>query len=148
MTIIVTGGAGFIGSNFIYFQLKNHPEDRIVCLDSLTYAGNMATLDEAMKNDHFRFVKADITDKAAVEKLFQEEHPDIIVNFAAESHVDRSIRNPEVFVQTNVLGQWADVNTYGGDAVQFTQKNGVTATYYAYRTDVFTAAGTAVYRIL
>ena len=69
MTIIVTGGAGFIGSNFIYFQLKNHPEDRIVCLDSLTYAGNMATLDEAMKHANFRFVKADITDRAAVEKL-------------------------------------------------------------------------------
>ncbi|MDO4837535.1 MAG: dTDP-glucose 4,6-dehydratase [Clostridia bacterium] len=104
MTIIVTGGAGFIGSNFIYFQLKNHPEDRIVCLDSLTYAGNMATLDEAMKNDHFRFVKADITDKAAVEKLFQEEHPDIIVNFAAESHVDRSVEDPGLFLRTNILG--------------------------------------------
>ncbi len=104
MTIIVTGGAGFIGSNFIYFQLKHHPEDRIICLDSLTYAGNMATLDEAMKNDHFRFVKADITDKAAVEKLFQEEHPDIIVNFAAESHVDRSVEDPGLFLRTNILG--------------------------------------------
>ncbi len=104
MNIIVTGGAGFIGSNFIYFQLKNHPEDRIVCLDSLTYAGNMATLDEAMKNDHFRFVKADITDKAAVEKLFEEEHPDIIVNFAAESHVDRSVEDPGLFLRTNILG--------------------------------------------
>ncbi len=104
MTIIVTGGAGFIGSNFIYFQLKNHPEDQIVCLDSLTYAGNMATLDEAMKNDHFRFVKADITDKAAVEKLFEEEHPDIIVNFAAESHVDRSVEDPGLFLRTNILG--------------------------------------------
>ncbi len=104
MTIIVTGGAGFIGSNFIYFQLKHHPEDRIICLDSLTYAGNMATLDAAMKNDHFRFVKADITDKAAVEKLFQEEHPDIIVNFAAESHVDRSVEDPGLFLRTNILG--------------------------------------------
>ena len=104
MTIIVTGGAGFIGSNFIYFQLKNHPEDRIVCLDSLTYAGNMATLDEAMKHANFRFVKADITDRAAVEKLFEEEHPDMVVNFAAESHVDRSIENPEVFLDTNIKG--------------------------------------------
>ena len=104
MTIIVTGGAGFIGSNFVYFQLKNHPEDRIICLDSLTYAGNMATLDEAMKNDHFRFVKADITDKAAVEKLFEEEHPDIVVNFAAESHVDRSVEDPGLFLRTNILG--------------------------------------------
>lgn len=104
MTIIVTGGAGFIGSNFVYFQLKNHPEDRIICLDSLTYAGNMATLDEAMKNDHFRFVKADITDKTAVEKLFEEEHPDIVVNFAAESHVDRSVEDPGLFLRTNILG--------------------------------------------
>ena len=104
MTIIVTGGAGFIGSNFIYYQLENHPDDRIVCIDSLTYAGNMATLDTAMKNDHFRFVKADITDKAAVEKLFEEEHPDIVVNFAAESHVDRSVDDPGLFLRTNILG--------------------------------------------
>ena len=104
MTIIVTGGAGFIGSNFIYYQLEKHPEDRIVCIDSLTYAGNMATLDEAMKNDHFRFVKADITDKDAVEKLFEEEHPDIVVNFAAESHVDRSVNDPGLFLRTNILG--------------------------------------------
>ena len=104
MTIIVTGGAGFIGSNFIYYQLENHPDDRIVCIDSLTYAGNMATLDEAMKNPHFRFVKADITDKAAVEKLFEEEHPDIVVNFAAESHVDRSVNDPGLFLRTNILG--------------------------------------------
>ncbi len=104
MTIIVTGGAGFIGSNFIYFQLKNHPEDRIVCLDSLTYAGNMATLDEAMKQRNFRFVKADITDRAAVEKLFDEERPDILVNFAAESHVDRSVEDPGLFLRTNILG--------------------------------------------
>ena len=104
MTIIVTGGAGFLGSNFIYYQLKNHPDDRVVCLDSLTYAGNMATLDAAMKNPNFRFVKADITDKAAVEKLFEEEHPDIVVNFAAESHVDRSVEDPGLFLRTNILG--------------------------------------------
>lgn len=104
MTIIVTGGAGFIGSNFIYFQLKNHPEDRIVCLDALTYAGNLKTLDEAMKHDNFRFVKADIADREAVYKLFEEEKPDIIVNFAAESHVDRSVVNPEIFLRTNIMG--------------------------------------------
>lgn len=104
MTIIVTGGAGFIGSNFIYFQLKKHPEDRIICMDSLTYAGNMATLDEAMKNPNFRFVKADITDQESVEKLFEEEHLDIIVNFAAESHVDRSVTDPGLFLRTNILG--------------------------------------------
>ena len=104
MTIIVTGGAGFIGSNFIYYQLENHPDDRIVCIDSLTYAGNMATLDEAMKIPNFRFVKADITDKAAIETLFEEEHPDIVVNFAAESHVDRSVNDPGLFLRTNILG--------------------------------------------
>ena len=104
MTIIVTGGAGFIGSNFIYYQLKNHPEDRIVCLDALTYAGNMATLDEAMKHENFRFVKGDIADRVCVNRLFEEEEPDIVVNFAAETHVDRSIEDPEVFLRTNVMG--------------------------------------------
>ena len=91
VTILVTGGAGFIGSNFIYYQLKNHPEDRIVCLDKLTYAGNLQTLEEAMKNPNFRFVKGDIADRECVFKLFEEEKFDIVVNFAAESHVDRSI---------------------------------------------------------
>ncbi|MBE6764308.1 MAG: dTDP-glucose 4,6-dehydratase [Clostridia bacterium] len=104
MTIIVTGGAGFIGSNFVYYELENHPEDRIVCLDALTYAGNLATLEEAMKNENFRFVKGDIADRDCVNKLFEEEKPDIIVNFAAESHVDRSIENPEIFLRTNILG--------------------------------------------
>ncbi len=104
MTIIVTGGAGFIGSNFIYYELREHPEDRVVCLDSLTYAGNLANLEGAVKKDNFRFVKADITDKTAVEKLFEEEHPDIVVNFAAESHVDRSVEDPGLFLRTNILG--------------------------------------------
>ena len=104
MTIIVTGGAGFIGGNFIYYELKQHPEDRIVCLDSLTYAGNLATLDAAMQQPNFRFVKADITDRAAVEKLFEEERPDIVVNFAAETHVDRSVNDPGLFLRTNILG--------------------------------------------
>lgn len=104
MTIIVTGGAGFIGSNFIYYQLEHHKEDRIVCLDSLTYAGNLATLEAAMKRENFRFVKADITDREAVEKLFEEERPEILVNFAAESHVDRSVTDPGVFLKTNILG--------------------------------------------
>lgn len=104
MTIIVTGGAGFIGSNFVYLQLKEHPEDRIICLDKLTYAGNLSTLQEAMQHPNFRFVKADIADRAAVEQLFEQEHPDIVVNFAAESHVDRSIENPGIFLQTNIMG--------------------------------------------
>ena len=104
MTIVVTGGAGFIGSNFIFYQLKNHPEDRIVCLDKLTYAGNLSTLAPVMEQPNFRFVRADICDRDAVQKLFEEEKPDIIVNFAAESHVDRSIEDPEVFLRTNILG--------------------------------------------
>lgn len=104
MTIIVTGGAGFIGSNFVYYQLEHHPEDRVVCLDKLTYAGNLSTLKGAMENPRFRFVKADIADREAVFGLFEEEKPDIVVNFAAESHVDRSIADPGLFLQTNVIG--------------------------------------------
>lgn len=104
MNIIVTGGAGFIGSNFIFYMLKKHPQDRIVCLDSLTYAGNLSTLAPVMDQPNFRFVKLDICDRSGVYKLFEEEHPDVIVNFAAESHVDRSIANPEVFLQTNIIG--------------------------------------------
>ena len=104
MTIIVTGGAGFIGSNFIYYQLRTHPEDRIICLDALTYAGNLKTLKEAMDHPKFHFVKADIADREAVYALFQAEKPDIIVNFAAESHVDRSLLKPELFLRTNIMG--------------------------------------------
>ncbi|MBR2190167.1 MAG: dTDP-glucose 4,6-dehydratase [Eubacterium sp.] len=104
MNIIVTGGAGFIGANFVYYELEKHPEDRIICLDKLTYAGNLETLEEAMKNPNFRFVKGDIADKEFVEKLFEEEKPDIVVNFAAESHVDRSIEDPGIFLRTNILG--------------------------------------------
>lgn len=104
MNIIVTGGAGFIGANFIYYELKKHPEDRIICIDKLTYAGNMATLDEAMKRANFRFYRVDIVNRADVYKVFKEEKSDIVVNFAAESHVDRSIENPEIFLQTNIIG--------------------------------------------
>lgn len=104
MKIIVTGGAGFIGSNFIYYELDNYPEDEIICLDKLTYAGNLETLEIALKNPKFKFVKGDIADRKFVYDLFEKENPDIIVNFAAESHVDRSIENPEIFLQTNVIG--------------------------------------------
>ena len=104
MTIIVTGGAGFIGSNFIFYMLKKYPDYRIVCLDKLTYAGNLSTLAPIMDNPSFRFVKADICDADAVDKLFIEEKPNIIVNFAAESHVDRSIENPNIFLETNIMG--------------------------------------------
>jgi dTDP-glucose 4,6-dehydratase len=104
MNIIVTGGAGFIGSNFIFHMLKAHPNDRIICLDKLTYAGNLSTLAPVMDHPNFRFVKLDICDRDGVYRLFEEEHPDIVVNFAAESHVDRSILNPEIFLETNIIG--------------------------------------------
>ena len=104
MNILVTGGAGFIGSNFIFYILEKHPDYRIVCLDKLTYAGNLSTLKSVMGNPQFRFVKGDICDREAVYRLFDEEKPDIVVNFAAESHVDRSIEDPGVFLQTNIMG--------------------------------------------
>lgn len=104
MTIIVTGGAGFIGSNFIFHMLSAHPDYRIVCLDKLTYAGNLSTLKDIMDKPNFRFVKLDICDREGVYQLFEEEKPDIVVNFAAESHVDRSIEDPSIFLQTNIIG--------------------------------------------
>lgn len=104
MTIIVTGGAGFIGGNFVHYLLKKYPDYRIVCVDCLTYAGNMETLAPVMQNPNFRFVKVDITDRENIFKLFEEEHPNMVVNFAAESHVDRSIENPGVFLNTNIMG--------------------------------------------
>ena len=103
-TVLITGGAGFIGSNFVYHMLKEHPDDKIVCVDCLTYAGNMSTLAEAMKNERFVFYKTNICDRAGIYKIFETEHPDIVVNFAAESHVDRSIETPEIFLRTNILG--------------------------------------------
>lgn len=104
MKIIVTGGAGFIGSNFVFYMMKKHPDYKIICLDKLTYAGNLSTLKDVMDKPNFRFVKLDICDREGVYKLFEEEHPDVVVNFAAESHVDRSIENPEIFLQTNIIG--------------------------------------------
>ena len=104
MKVLVTGGAGFIGSNFIFYLVEQYPEYRVVCLDKLTYAGNLATLKPLMSNPNFRFIQGDICDRATVYRLFEEEHPDIVVNFAAESHVDRSIDTPDIFLKTNVLG--------------------------------------------
>lgn len=104
VTIIITGGAGFIGANFIFYMLETHPDYRIICLDKLTYAGNLSTLKNIMDNPNFRFVKLDICDREGVYHLFEEEAPDCVVNFAAESHVDRSIEDPSVFLQTNIIG--------------------------------------------
>lgn len=104
MTIIVTGGAGFIGSNFIFYMMKAHPDYRLVCLDKLTYAGNLSTLKSVLDMPSFRFVRGDICDRELVYSLFDEEHPDAVVNFAAESHVDRSILDPSLFLQTNIIG--------------------------------------------
>ena len=102
--ILVTGGAGFIGSNFIFHLLRTYPSYRIICVDKLTYAGNLSTLTSVMDNPNFRFAKADIGDREAINQLFAEEKPDMVVNFAAESHVDRSINNPGIFLETNILG--------------------------------------------
>ena len=104
MNILVTGGAGFIGSNFIFYMLEEHPSYRIVCLDALTYAGNLSTLEPIMDNPNFTFVKGSITDRELVDKLFGEEEFDFVVNFAAESHVDRSIEDPGIFLETNIIG--------------------------------------------
>lgn len=104
MKVLVTGGAGFIGSNFIFYMLKTYPSYRIICVDKLTYAGNLSTLTSVMDNPNFRFAKADIGDREAINQLFAEEKPDMVVNFAAESHVDRSINNPGIFSETNILG--------------------------------------------
>lgn len=102
--ILVTGGAGFIGANFVYYMLENHPADRVVCVDSLTYAGNLSTLERALGDPRFTFYKQDIRDRAGISAIFDKERPDAVVNFAAESHVDRSIEDPEIFLRTNILG--------------------------------------------
>lgn len=104
MKQLITGGAGFIGSNYIYYMMKKHPEYNLVCLDSLTYAGNLHTLEDAFKNQRFRFVKGDINDREFLFALFKNEQFDTVVNFAAESHVDRSIEDPSIFLKTNILG--------------------------------------------
>ena len=110
MTVLVTGGAGFIGSHFIDMHLERCPEDKIVCLDKLTYAGDMDNLSEAVKSSRFSFVKGDICNRELLQMVFREYRPDIVVNFAAESHVDRSIASPQVFLETNYMGTAALLN--------------------------------------
>ena len=104
MKMLITGGAGFIGTNFVYHMLESHPDYDFVCIDCLTYAGNLANLSSALERDNFRFVKGSITDRELIDRLFSEEKFDTVVNFAAESHVDRSIENPSLFLETNIMG--------------------------------------------
>ncbi len=103
MRILVTGGAGFIGCNFIRYEIANY-DDTIICVDSLTYAGSLNNLKDVADNKNFKFIKADITDEQAIDDIFKEYNPDIVVNFAAESHVDNSINNPNIFTKTNIFG--------------------------------------------
>ena len=104
MTIIITGGAGFIGGNFIHYYLAEHPDDRVVCVDKLTYAGNLSTLAPVMEKENFKFYRVDICDREKIYGIFEDEKPDVVINFAAESHVDRSIEDPGIFLQTNIIG--------------------------------------------
>ena len=104
MNMLVTGGAGFIGSNFIFYMRKRYPELELTCVDKLTYAGNIETLEPITDDPKFRFFKADITDAQAIGEIFLRQKPDVVVNFAAESHVDRSIEHPSVFLETNIIG--------------------------------------------
>src|SRR5579872_569686 len=105
--LLVTGGAGFIGANFVHHWLAQHPGERIVVLDALTYAGNLANLDSIKNREELRFVHGSICDSSLAERLLREERLDTIVHFAAESHVDRSIHGPDAFVETNVVGTHA-----------------------------------------
>jgi dTDP-glucose 4,6-dehydratase len=103
-TFLITGGAGFIGGNYLHIMVRKYPNDRFICLDALTYAGNMETLEPIMKLPNFKFVHGDIRNRDLVYKLFEEEKFDYVINFAAESHVDRSIVNPTIFLETNIIG--------------------------------------------
>ena len=104
MKFLVTGGAGFIGGNFMHYMVNTYPEDEFVNLDKLTYAGNLETCKPIEDKPNYKFVKGDIADRDFIFQLFEKEHFDVVVNFAAESHVDRSIEDPEIFVKTNVMG--------------------------------------------
>lgn len=110
MKFLVTGGAGFIGSNYLHYVVNKYPKDKFICIDALTYAGNYNNIKELEKKNNFKFVKGDIRDKDLIEKLFEKEKFDIVVNFAAESHVDNSIKNPNLFADTNILGTMTLMN--------------------------------------
>lgn len=110
MKFLITGGAGFIGSNYLHYVVNKYPEDKFICLDALTYAGNYNNIKELENKDNFKFVKGDIRDKELVEKLFEKYKFDFVINFAAESHVDNSIKNPNLFADTNILGTMTLLN--------------------------------------
>ncbi|MBR1926033.1 MAG: dTDP-glucose 4,6-dehydratase [Clostridia bacterium] len=104
MKFLITGGAGFIGGNFCHYMVKKYPKDNFVCIDALTYAGNMETLAPILDKPNFKFIHENICNRDAVYKMFEDEKFDYVINFAAESHVDRSIENPEIFLKTNIMG--------------------------------------------
>ena len=104
MKFLITGGAGFIGSNYCHYVVNKYPEDKFVCLDALTYAGNYNNIKSLENKDNFKFVHGDITDRELVDELFKKEKFDVVINFAAESHVDNSIKNPGIFLTTNIIG--------------------------------------------
>jgi len=116
--LLITGGCGFIGSNFVRHTLENYPDYKIVNLDKLTYAGNPGNLTDIEKNPRYRFVKGDIVDAALVQRIFAEEQIDTVVHFAAESHVDRSITGPAEFVQTNIMGTFNLLEARGKPGLQ------------------------------
>ncbi len=104
MKMLITGGAGFIGSNFLHYMINEYQQDYFVCIDALTYAGNYNNIKSLENKSNYKFVKGDITDRELIDKLFEEEKFDVVINFAAESHVDNSIKNPSIFLTTNILG--------------------------------------------
>lgn len=131
--LLVTGGAGFIGANFVHYWLENHPDDSVVVLDALTYAGNLASLEPAQNHDQFRFVHGNILDSSLVETLLDEEQFDTIVHFAAESHVDRSIHGPDAFIETNVVGTHSLLKA--AKAVWLDQGSGIPHRFHHVSTD-------------
>jgi len=110
MKFLITGGAGFIGSNYLHYVVNKYPEDTFICIDALTYAGNYNNIKSLEGKENFKFVKGDIRDKELIDNLFERENFDYVINFAAESHVDNSIKNPNLFADTNILGTMTLLN--------------------------------------
>ena len=112
MKYLITGGAGFIGSNYLHYVVDKYPEDYFVCLDALTYAGNYNNIKSLENKPNYKFIKMDIRDKDSINELFTKEQFDVVINFAAESHVDNSIKNPNIFAETNILGTMNLLNAF------------------------------------